>query len=75
MGPHKASKSPPSVSKLRRKEKERGLHALPLELLESSLPLKAKNHQRSGEHGGCVLSIKKGLTFYNINTLNFARVF
>ena len=42
---------------------------------KSSLPLKAKNHHYSGEHGGCVLFIKKGLTFYNINTLNFARVF
>jgi hypothetical protein len=75
MGPHKASKSPPSISRLRRKEKVRGLYALPLELFKSSLPLKAKNHLYSGEHGGCVLSIKKGLTFYNINTLNFARVF
>jgi len=30
MGPHKASKSPPSVSWLRRKEQVRGLYALPL---------------------------------------------
>jgi len=54
MGPHKASKSPPSISRLRRKEKVRGLYALPLELFKSSLPLKAKNHHYSGEHGGCV---------------------
>jgi hypothetical protein len=34
MGPHKASKSPPSVSWLRRKEKVRGLYALPPELFK-----------------------------------------
>jgi hypothetical protein len=37
MGPHKASKSPPSVSWLRRKEKVRGLYALPPELLKKKL--------------------------------------
>jgi len=62
MGPHKASKSPPSVSWLRRKEKVRGLYALPPELLKSSLPLKAKNHHALLSFGGCVLSIRKGLT-------------
>jgi hypothetical protein len=53
----------------------RGLHALPPKLLKKLLPLKAKNHHALWSFGGCVLSIKKKLTFYNINTLNFARVF
>jgi hypothetical protein len=75
MGPHKASKSPPSVSRLRRKEKVRGLYALPLELLKSSAAKSEKPPMLLKEHGGCVLSIKKGSTFHNINTLNFARVF
>jgi len=51
------------------------LYALPLKLLKkSSLPLKAKNHHALWSFGGCVLSIKKDLSFRNINTLNFARV-
>jgi hypothetical protein len=58
MGFHKASKSPPSVSWLRRKEKVRGLYALPPELFEKLLPLKAKNHHALRSFGGGVLSIK-----------------
>ena len=40
----------------------------------SSLPLKAKNHHAFRSFGGCVLFIKNRLTFYNINTRNFARI-
>ena len=44
---------------------------------KSSLPLKAKNHHALRSFGGCVLSIRKGLTkkgstFDNINTIDFA---
>jgi len=52
------------------------LYALPPELFKkSSLPLKAKNHHALWSFGGCVSFIKKDLSFHNINTLNFARLF
>jgi hypothetical protein len=62
MGPHKASKSPPSVSWLRRKEKVRGLYALPQELLKKLFAAESENHHAFRSFGGCVLSIRKGLT-------------
>jgi hypothetical protein len=43
MGCYKASKSPPSGSWLRRKEKVRGLHALPTELMKNAQFIKKPN--------------------------------
>jgi hypothetical protein len=43
MGFYKASKSPPSGSWLRRKEKVRGLHALPTELMKNAQFIKKPN--------------------------------
>jgi hypothetical protein len=43
MGCYKASKSPPSGSWLRRKEKVRGLHALPTELIKNTQFIKKPN--------------------------------
>ena len=39
------------------------------------LPLKAKNHHALRSFGGCVLFIKKVLTFYNIKTLHYSSIY